>query len=425
MNFAPSRSVAKRSTVVEPMRTIPCARSRADGFVESGGMISVFSLVTVKAYAAAMMLAITTATMKLMMLVCVSTASLEDIARDIRTKHSMKGLVIAMVTKDGVVEIAADGVRAEGASDAIMTTDRMHLGSCTKAFTATLAATFVAEGALQWNSTVGDVLGAQSATMHADWKAVTLEELLRHRGGAPGSPDAAAWSAAWKCEATPKECRIAFTDAILAKPLAQPRGTQMYSNQGYAIAGRMCEAAHTAASSANANYETLLAERVLAPLGIVHYGFGAPSLVDAASPKGHSASGAKSDVDNPQSIAPAATLHMPVGEWAKFIAFQLGGTAPKDLEGAAKQLAYLHKPWEKLGEKSGETTRREALGWFVLDRPWGGRVLTHSGSNTVWYCSAWIAPEKGFAVLAATNQGGDAMAKVCDEACSAMIQLRK
>lgn len=416
-----SRSVAKRSTVGEPMRAILCARSRANGFVERGGQMSDFLPITMRTYAKFMMLAITAVTLKLMMLVCVSSASLSDIARDVRKKHSMKGLIVATVTKDGLVEIAADGVRAEGASDAITTTDRMHLGSCTKAFTATLAATFVADGALQWDSTVGAVLGAQSGGIHADWKSVTLEELLRHRGGAPGSPDAAAWSAALKCEATPRECRIAFTDSILAKPLAQPRGTQAYSNQGYAIVGRMCEAAHAAASSANASYETLLAERVLAPLGIVHYGFGVPSLVDAASPQGHSASGAKSDLDNPQSMAPAGTLHMPVGEWAKFIAFQLGGVAPKELEGAAKQLAYLHKPWEPLSE----TTQREALGWFVLDRPWGGRVLTHSGSNTVWYCSAWIAPEKGFAVLVATNQGGDAIAKACDEACSAMIQLRK
>jgi hypothetical protein len=50
-----------------------------------------------------------------------------------------------------------------------------------------------------------------------------------------------------------------------------------------------------------------------------------------------------------------------------------------------------------------------------------GNVLTHSGSNTMWFCVTWIAPERDFAVLVMCNQGerGD---KACDEAASAMIQ---
>jgi hypothetical protein len=59
---------------------------------------------------------------------------------------------------------------------------------------------------------------------------------------------------------------------------------------------------------------------------------------------------------------------------------------------------------------------------MTADRAWGGKVLTHSGSNTLWYCVAWLSPEKGFAVLAASNQGGDAAAKACDEVCAAAIR---
>ena len=33
-----------------------------------------------------------------------------------------------------------------------------------------------------------------------------------------------------------------------------------------------------------------------------------------------------------------------------------------------------------------------------------------------------LSPEKGFAVLAASNQGGDAAAKACDEGCAAAIR---
>ena len=63
-----------------------------------------------------------------------------------------------------------------------------------------------------------------------------------------------------------------------------------------------------------------------------------------------------------------------------------------------------------------------AYGWGSANRPWGGgRVLTHSGSNTMWYCTIWLAPERGFGVLAVTNLGGDAAAQACDKTCAALI----
>ena len=61
----------------------------------------------------------------------------------------------------------------------------------------------------------------------------------------------------------------------------------------------------------------------------------------------------------------------------------------------------------------------------MCERPWaaGGRALTHSGSNTMNYCTAWAVPaseqqgeESGkvgaWAVLVACNAGGEAAAGV-------------
>ena len=46
----------------------------------------------------------------------------------------------------------------------------------------------------------------------------------------------------------------------------------------------------------------------------------------------------------------------------------------------------------------------------------------HNGSNSMWYLVMWLAPEKNFAVIAATNIAGDNAEKGCDDAASAMIQ---
>lgn len=335
-------------------------------------------------------------------------AAATTIARETRERHLVQGLVCAIVGKEGVRDIGAAGIRRKGAPEAITADDRMHLGSCTKAFTATLAAALVADGTLSWSSTVGEVLGASIPAMHDDWRAVTLEQLLRHRGGAPKEPPTGAWRAAFACTDSPRACRAAFLGALCSGKPTEAAGTFVYSNQGYALAGHMLEV------KAGKEYEVLLAERVLAPLGIARAGFGPPKRTEEASPWGHDEHGMPFDIDNPNAIAPAGTLHMPLREWGKFIAFHLGAAPPKGLEGAATQLARLH------GRAS--TDPFEALGWRTTNREWGGAVLTHAGSNSKWFCVAWLAPEKGFAVIAAVNQGGDRAQRACDEACSALIR---
>ncbi|MCX5663544.1 MAG: serine hydrolase, partial [Planctomycetota bacterium] len=237
---------------------------------------------------------------------------------EIRQRNKIPGLIVAIVTKSGLDSIAVDGIRQQGKSNLITATDRMHLGSCTKAFTATLCAVLVADGKIKWTSTVEELLGSDVPGMHPDWKSVTLEELLRHRSGAPSAPSPEDWKEAFSCTDSPKECRATFVRSMLARAPAPTRATFTYSNQGYAIAGRMIEIA------SGKDFESLLAERVLVPLTIKDFGFGIPTKSNENSPSGHAADATARDMDNPNAMAPAGTLHMPVGEWAKFIAFHLG-----------------------------------------------------------------------------------------------------
>jgi hypothetical protein len=51
-----------------------------------------------------------------------------------------------------------------------------------------------------------------------------------------------------------------------------------------------------------------------------------------------------------------------------------------------------------------------------------GYVLTHDGSNTLWFCVTWLAPEKGFAALVTSNAGGNRAQTATDDAAWAIIQ---
>ena len=166
-------------------------------------------------------------------------------------------------------------------------------------------------------------------------------------------------------------------------------------------------------------------ERLFKPLGMESAGFGAPGVAAKLDqPRGHTEAGNVMEpgksADNPSAIGPAGTVHCTITDWAKFVALHLQGSEanPKRKATLLKEgtFAKLHAPAAGPGQKY-------AMGWVVAERPWAdGIVLNHAGSNTMWYCVAWVAPKKNFAVLVACNQAGAAGTQACDEVASALIQ---
>ena len=81
--------------------------------------------------------------------------------------------------------IGGIGIRKIGSSQPIQVTDQMHIGSCTKAMTATMIGSLVEEGKLSWKSTFRDVFPESADQLHPQFQTVTLSHLLTHRAGLP------------------------------------------------------------------------------------------------------------------------------------------------------------------------------------------------------------------------------------------------
>lgn len=342
-----------------------------------------------------------------------SALDVSDVLAAIRKKHDLPALAAVTIEGGRVTAAGADGVRKRGSDAKITTDDRFHLGSCTKSMTATMIATLVEEEKLSWSTTIGDVFGDLDKEMRPEWKPVTLELLLTHRSGAPGDVPPKLWAQLWKREGTTSAQRMELVRGTLAnEPEAAPGTKFIYSNTGYAIAGAMAEKVTGQA------WEDLMRKRLFIPLAMSSAGFGAPGEAGKLDePLGHSKKGEPVEIgpgdDNPPAIGPAGTVHATLADWGKYVSSHLTREAKLLKPGT---FAKLHEPAEGKGKEY-------AMGWGVVDRDWGGgRVLTHSGSNTMWFCTVWMAPKKDFAVLLATNQGGDGAAKACDEAASAMIE---
>src|SRR5262245_7613071 len=127
----------------------------------------------------------------------------------IRAKHKLPALAAAVIKDGRVAAQAAVGVRRASGTEAVTIDDKFHLGSDTKAMTATLIAVLVEEGTLRWGTTVGEVFGDSVKDMDPAWKPVTVEQLVRNRGGAPAGLEAGGlWGKLWERKGTPTDQRM-------------------------------------------------------------------------------------------------------------------------------------------------------------------------------------------------------------------------
>lgn len=354
--------------------------------------------------------------------------SLDDVLEPIRAKHKLPALAAVVVTADGVRMAGAVGARRSGKDEPVTREDLWHLGSCSKAMTATLVARLVEQGKLKWTTTLGEVF-PKVKPMDEGWRAVTLEQLLANRGGAPAALDRdGLWGKLWACKGTPPEARRMLLEGVVAHAPEYEPGTKfLYSNANFAIAG------HVAETVTGVAWEDLMKKEVFAPLGITSFGFGAPGKPGdtADQPRGHNAKGEPVEpgpgADNPVAIGPAGIVHMSLPDWGKFVAAHFRGDHGDEVKGADGKLFLKPDSWKKLHTPPADAY---AMGWGTGVRPaWAkgaaegdtGHVLTHNGSNTMWFCVTWLAPEKGFAVLVATNLGGDSAGKATDEAAGTAI----
>ncbi len=333
----------------------------------------------------------------------------------IRAKHKLPSLAAAVVVDGKVVATNAVGVRRYGTAVKVTPEDKFHIGSDTKSMTATVAGMLVEKGKISWTTTIAQSFPEFVRDIHLDYQSATLEQLLANRGGAPNKPPPTLWMKAWQATGTPAEQRLAFVKGILAlEPEAKPGTKYVYSNQGYTIAGVMLEKA------SGKTWEELMRTMLFEPLGMTSAGFGAPASVGQVDqPWGHTkgTAGIKPvppgpGADNPAAISPAGAVHCSLGDLAKYAIFHMAGERGASKLLKAETFRKLHAP------VGGDY----ALGWVVTERKWaGGRALTHSGSNNMFYVVVWMAPEKNSAVIIASNIGVNDAAAGCDEAAGKLI----
>jgi CubicO group peptidase (beta-lactamase class C family) len=228
--------------------------------------------------------------------------------------------------------------------------------------------------------------------------------LLSHRGGAPHDVPADIWSEMWKPGVSMDQRRVAVQGMLGRPPEVTPGTKYVYANAGYMMVGAVLERATGVA------WESMMQKRLFDPLGMAACAFGAPAtkgMVD--QPWGHTVSGTvvtpvppQPAGDNPPSMGPAGTVNCSLLDWGKFLQLHLKGARGVSTLVSLDDITKMHTPWP-----GGDY----ALGWIVTDQSWaGGKVLTHDGSNTMFYATVSIAPAKNRIFVVASNRA-DAIAQ--------------
>ena len=317
----------------------------------------------------------------------------------LRETYHLPALELCVIDADGIIEVASNGVRKDGSTTVVEESDLFHVGSMTKAMTATMLATLVQEGKLSWDMTLAQALPSLASTMDPRYDGVTLEQLLTHTSGLPRYTTDLEWASIPPFTGTPAEQRQAFARMLLTRPPIGTAGVYRYSNAGYAVAAAIAEKA------TGETWEQLMQERVFGPLNM-RAAYGWPLLSGEGEPWGHRI---KNGVVTPHDLsdhyrvpavlAPAGDVSISILDYSAFARLHLAGL--ESVDGSvlsAVDIQRLHQP-----------VLEYSSGWHeeLID---GVPTSWHRGTCDTFDTFVLLQSSRDIGVIIFTNADGDDLA---------------
>jgi CubicO group peptidase (beta-lactamase class C family) len=290
-------------------------------------------------------------------------------------------IIVGLIEPGGTRRVvsygALEGDRGQPDGDTLF-----EIGSLTKVFTALLLAEMVDQDQVALTDALAAYVDADTKVPEGSGRQITLFDLATHTAGLPmmpsnfppfDDPAAKQYSSA--------DLSTFLSGYTLPREIGAER---QYSNVGYLLLG------YALARRASADYERVIHERVIGPLGLT-------STVLTVTPRlrerlaiGHDASSQRAAPFAFPILAPAGGLVSSANDLLRFLAVALGY---EDSPMARALTATLDATWPVA------TGRAQALGWVVNDE-----LVFHDG-GTLGYASslAWDRNQRvGVVVLSSS-----------------------
>jgi len=327
--------------------------------------------------------------------------------------QDIPGVAAAVLRGDRLVAFGAAGVTVEGTDESVSFTNRWHIGSCTKAMTATMIGQLIDSKFLDWDTTVIDVMPDLKGKIDPACENITVHQLLTHTAGLPAyrNPTLEEQKLLSSLTGTPREQRRQFVEKLLASPpLTTPGSAFDYSNAGYGVVASMAE------EKMDNSWERLMYMRMWAAIGMTTAGTGWPRIeARPREPMGHwrrdgkpVPMGMDSSYQLSPAIAPAGDVYCTISDLARFAGIHLNGLQGQNALWISSQtIKALHEP----------VLDDYACGWKKLEVD-GRQVEWHNGSAGTFFTWMTIDVQHDTVVVVAINCGDS------EEACRAItVQL--
>jgi CubicO group peptidase (beta-lactamase class C family) len=337
---------------------------------------------------------------------------------EICKKHRVPSLAAAAVNRDGLLEIAIDGVRKQGMKERVELSDRFPLGSNTKSMTGVIAAALVESGKIDWKTTISEVWPKASKDIHEAMREVTLDDLLSHQSGLPADLEGPAWAGFFNERQSPVLERRRLMKLVLSQAPSETQNKFSYSNLGYAVASAMLE------TRAKEPFEKLAQRILFDPLEMKSAEFRSMKSAKKMKPPflwGHDAQGKPFDpriagAENPTVYAACGTVHLSIEDYAKYAQWVIKAE-PASILTTQAALEHLREPLVDHASPGASY----GCGWIRFTSGFG-TTLQHAGSNTKAFALIWVLPDANLAAFACTNTGAPQAMAACDEAIGHLLQ---
>lgn len=316
----------------------------------------------------------------------------------IREASGIPAMAVAIISAKGKT-IAVSGSNKNENGNTVSDTHLFHIGSNTKAFTATLAMQMVKRGEVDLETNIFEFIPFME-NYHEGYKDLTLAKLLSHKGALPAFTSGLEFLKLPKWEGEGERNRENFVQELLQM---EPKPGVTYSNAGY------CLAAHVLETVSGRPFEGMLDEFM--KINSWKYSFGWPNKVDESNPWGHMgttmgllAQGPASHYRLEPFIMPAGDISMNIRDYSEFIRANLDGLNGTSSFLEAEDFNQLH-----FGIPS------YSYGWGNSSMDDIGRFSYHDGSAGTYYSHTIIFADMDYAFVGLINSGNEQHAEALKE----------
>ncbi|OGB28790.1 MAG: hypothetical protein A3F78_07150 [Burkholderiales bacterium RIFCSPLOWO2_12_FULL_61_40] len=313
------------------------------------------------------------------------------------TKNDLSyGLVIG-VYKDGKPFFKGYGTRSRESTTVLGASTVFQIASVSKLFTASLLQILCDEGVLTMDATLAELFGG-SIPLSPAAQRVTLKQLVTHTSGFPSIPRQLELNAS-KLAGKKNLMQNPYShlgpqylfDYLATTQDKRAPGRFEYSNFGMGLLGHVLEIA------TKRNFESLVIEKLLAPLGMRNTAVTLTPTMKAHMAQGYTAHGESSPVWTFSALAGAGAFNSSAQDLMQFIRANI-----EDDSAMSRTLKKMHA-----SQWGGDT----GIGWMqptFLDRFFGNKtVVWHNGMVGGYASYLSIDPKAGTGVVILSNKAMD------------------